>query len=507
MRAGERRASHRLRRVSAKNGRGRHDRADLKQIARKAMVEKGLEPDFSRDALTELAAIRGPASPAPGGAMRDLRERLWVSIDNDDSRDLDQLTVSEPLPGGGVKVFVAIADVDALVPKGGALDAHAARNTTSVYTAAEIFPMLPEKLSTDWTSLNEAEDRLAVVVEMSFRPDATLDASDVYRAAVRNKAKLAYDAVSVGLTGGAWPEKAAADAGVREQLLAQDVIAQALRARRHEEGALDLETIEPKAVFAEDAIVDLRVQEKNRARQLIEDFMIAANGVTARFLAARGFSALRRVVRSPERWAKIVAVAAERGARLPAEPDSKALEDFLTRQRRADPLRFPDLSLVIVKLMGAGEYVVERPGQPAIGHFGLAVRDYTHSTAPNRRYPDLITQRLLKAALASQPTPYEPAELARLAAHCTEQEDDADKVERQVRKSAAALLLESRIGQRFDGVVTGASEKGTWVRVFEPPAEGKLVHGFDGLEVGDKLRVKLISTDVERGFIDFVRIG
>ncbi|HEY1253101.1 MAG TPA: RNB domain-containing ribonuclease [Thermoanaerobaculia bacterium] len=470
------------------------------------MVEKGLEPDFSRDALAELAAIRGPAAPS-GPGIRDLRERLWVSIDNDDSRDLDQLTVSEPLPGGGVKVFVAIADVDALVPKGGALDAHAARNTTSVYTAAEIFPMLPEKLSTDWTSLNEGEDRLALVAEMAFLPDATLSHADVYRAAVRNKAKLAYDSVSVGLTGGAWPEKAAATAGVTEQLRAQDAIAQALRKRRAEEGALDLETLEPKAIFADDTIVDLRIQEKNRARQLIEDFMIAGNGVVARFLASRGFSSIRRVVRSPERWAKIVAVAAERGAKLPPEPDSKALEEFLSAQRRRDPLRFPDLSLVIVKLMGAGEYVVERPGQAPIGHFGLAVRDYTHSTAPNRRYPDLITQRMVKSALASQPAAYSPAELTPLASHCTEQEDDADKVERLVRKSAAALLLESKIGQRFDAVVTGASEKGTWVRIFDPPAEGKLVHGFDGLEVGDKLRVKLVSTDVERGFIDFVRVG
>jgi exoribonuclease-2 len=488
------------------NRNGRHDRADLKEIARRAMVEKGLEPDFSRDALAELGALKGPAAAA-GAGIRDLRDRLWVSIDNDDSRDLDQLSVSEPLPDGGVRILVAIADVDALVPKGGALDAHAARNTTSVYTAAEIFPMLPEKLSTDWTSLSEAEDRRAMVVDMSFRADATLTASDIYPATVRNKAKLAYDSVSVGLTGGTWPEKAASTPGVTDQLRAQDAIAQALRERRHEEGALDLETIEPKAVFAGDAIVDLRIQEKNRARQLIEDFMIAANGVGARFLAARGFSALRRVVRSPERWAKIVAVAAERGAKLPPEPDSRALEEFLSTQRRKDPLRFPDLSLVIVKLMGAGEYVVERPGQTPIGHFGLAVRDYTHSTAPNRRFPDLITQRLVKAALAGAPTPYDDAELSALAAHCTEQEDDADKVERLVRKSAAALLLESRLGQRFDGVVTGASEKGTWVRIFDPPAEGKLVHGFDGLEVGDKLRVKLISTDVERGFIDFVRIG
>ena len=488
------------------NRNARHDRADLKALARRAMVEKGLQPDFSRDALAELDSIRGPAAPR-GDGIRDLRDLLWVSIDNDDSRDLDQLTVSEPLPGGGVKVFVAIADVDALVHQGGALDAHARINTTSVYTAAEIFPMLPEKLSTDLTSLNEGEDRLAVVVEMSFDRDGTLAASDVYRAAVRNKAKLAYDSVAQGLTGGAMPDKAAAVPGVPEQLRIQDSIAQALRGRRHEEGALDLETIEPRAVFADDAIVDLRVQVKNRARQLIEDFMIAANGVTARFLATRGFAALRRVVRSPERWQKIVDVASEYGARLPPAPDSRALEEFLAKQRRTDPVRFPDLSLVIVKLMGAGEYVVERPGQPSIGHFGLAVRDYTHSTAPNRRYPDLITQRLLKAALTGAPAPYDTGQLSALAVHCTEQEDDADKVERQVRKSAAALLLETRLGQRFDGVVTGASDKGTWVRIFAPPAEGKLVHGFDGLEVGDKLRVKLISTDVERGFIDFVRVG
>ena len=471
------------------------------------MVEKGLEPDFSRDAMAELDAIRG-AAPATGVPnLRDMRGRPWMSIDNDDSKDLDQLTLAEPGVNGATRIFVAVADVDAVVAKGTAIDAHARRNTTSVYTAAEIFPMLPEKLSTDLTSLNEGVDRLALVVEMDVEKDGSLARSDIYRAAVHNQAQLAYDSVSVGLTGGDFPEKAKELAGAIEQLHLQDTVAQTLRGRREDEGALDLETIEPKAVFANDEIVGLAVQQKNRARQLIEDFMIAANGVTARFLAAKGLASLRRVVRSPERWQKIVAVAAELGERLPAEPDSRALEQFLRKRRKTDPLRFPDLSLVIVKLMGAGEYVVERPGQPAIGHFGLAVRDYTHSTAPNRRFPDLITQRLLKAALAGDPTPYSSAELSPLATHCTEQEDDADKVERLVRKAAAALLLEQRIGQRFDGVVTGASEKGTWVRIFEPPAEGKLVHGFDGLEVGDKLRVKLISTDVERGFIDFVRMG
>jgi exoribonuclease II len=484
----------------------RHDRADLKQIARQAMVDKGLEPDFSRDVLAELSAIHGPA-PVPASGVRDLRDRLWVSIDNDDSRDLDQLSVAETRPGGTTAVLVAIADVDAVVGRGSAIDRHAATNTTSVYTAAEIFPMLPEKLSTDYTSLNENGDRLALVVDMIVAPNGSLGATEVYRAAVRNKSKLAYDSVSVGLEGGEFPEHARAVAGVVDQLRQQDGVAQALRRRRHDQGALDLETIEPRAVFDGDTIVNLSLQEKNRARQLIEDLMIAANGVTARFLADRKFAALRRVVRSPERWQRIVAVAAQYGEKLPPQPDARSLEAFLMKRQKADPLRFPDLSLVIVKLMGAGEYVVERPGEAAIGHFGLAVRDYTHSTAPNRRFPDLITQRLLKAALAGQPTPYPAAELESLAAHCTEQEDDADKVERQVRKSAAALLLEQRIGQAFDAVVTGASDKGTWARIFDPPAEGKIVHGFDGLQVGDRLRVKLISTDVEKGFIDFVRIG
>ena len=471
------------------------------------MVDKGLEPDFSRDVLSELESIRS-AAPVGVAGVRDLRDRLWVSIDNDDSRDLDQLTLSESLPDGRIRIYVAIADVDALVSKGSAIDAHARTNTTSVYTPAEIFPMLPEKLSTDLTSLNEGQERLAVVAEMDFEKDGALARSGLYRAAVHNKAKLAYDSVAVGLEGGAMPRKAEETPGVPEQLRVQDEVAQALRTRRQEEGALDLETIEPRAVFdADDAVVDLAVQSKNRARQLIEDFMIAANGVTARFLAGRGIASLRRVVRSPERWGKIVALAAETGHRLPAEPDARALELFLVARRRADPLRFPDLSLVVIKLMGAGEYVVERPGQAPIGHFGLAVRDYTHSTAPNRRYPDLITQRLVKAALAGEPPAYDAGELSSLAEHCTEQEDDADKVERQVRKSAAALLLERRTGDRFDAVVTGASEKGTWVRVFQPPVEGKLVHGWEGLEVGDRLRVKLVSTDVERGFIDFVRIG
>jgi exoribonuclease II len=484
-----------------------HHKSDLIEIARQAMSDRGLLPDFSAEVSQALAAIKGPA-PVSGGSIRDLRALLWCSIDNDDSRDLDQLSVSQELAEGAVKILVAIADVDELVSKGDAIDGHARQNTTSVYTAAQIFPMLPERLSTDLTSLADDQDRLSIVVEMTIGVDGSLGASDVYRAAVHNRAKLAYSSVGAWLEGkGELPAAAARVPGMDAQLRIQDRVAQKLRERRHEQGALELETIEPRAVFDGDEVVDLKVEAINRARVLIEDFMIAANGVTARYLQAKGLASLRRVVRSPERWQRIVAVAKEYGENLPPEPDSAALEAFLAKRRKADPLRFPDLSLVIVKLMGAGEYIVERPGQPAIGHFGLAVRDYTHSTAPNRRFPDLITQRLLKAALAGKPSPYSGAELDALAAHCTEKEDDADKVERQVRKSAAALLLEARIGERFDGVVTGVSDKGTWVRIFAPPVEGKLVHGFDGLAVGQKVRVKLISTDFERGFIDFVRSG
>jgi exoribonuclease-2 len=484
-----------------------HQRSDLKEIARQAMIDRGLLPDFSPEIAKELAAINGPA-PVTGNAFRDLRNLLWCSIDNDDSRDLDQLTVSEELSGGAVKVLVAIADVDAIVVKNSAIDGHARQNTTSVYTAAEIFPMLPERLSTDLTSLSENEDRLALVVEMTVGQDGSVTGSDIYRAAVHNRAKLAYNGVGAWLEGkGTLPDAAARVEGMDGQLRTQDRAAQKLRGLRQEQGALELETIEPRAVFDGEAVVDLKVDALNRARQLIEDFMIAANGVTARYLESKGLSSFRRVVRSPERWQRIVAVAKEVGETLPGEPDSRALAAFLAKRRKADPVRFPDLSLVIVKLMGAGEYVVERPGQVAAGHFGLAVRDYTHSTAPNRRFPDVITQRLLKAALGGSRAPYGDAELEELAAHCTEKEDDADKVERQVRKSAAALLLESRIGERFDAVVTGASDKGTWVRVLAPPVEGKLAHGFEGAAVGQKLRVKLIRTDFERGFIDFVRSG
>ncbi|MEO6015608.1 MAG: RNB domain-containing ribonuclease [Polaromonas sp.] len=481
----------------------RHNRSDLARIATRVMSERGLQPEFSPRVAQQLASINAAASETDEG-IRDLTSLLWCSIDNDDSEDLDQLTVCEVLGNGAVKMLVAIADVDALVKKGTAIDDHAHANTTSVYTSARIFPMLPERLSTDLSSLNPHVDRLALVTEMIFDAGATLTASTVYRARVRNQAKLAYDAVSAWIEGaGELPAAAAAVPGMQEQLHLQDTLAQQLRMLRHAQGSLEFETFQPRAVFEGEQVVDIRQQVQNRARQLIEEVMIATNGCAARYLVSRGGASLRRVVRSPERWLRIRAVAQEYGETLPADPDAKALEAFLIKRRKADPLRFPDLSLVIVKLMGRGEYVVEAQGGLPIGHFGLAVREYTHSTAPNRRFPDLITLRLIKAKLAGTAPPYSLTELGQLAVHCTQQEDAAQKVERQVRKSEAALVLESRVGQRFEGVVTGSSDSGVWVRVFSPPAEGRLTNDGAGVKVGDKVRVQLVSTNVERGFIDF----
>jgi exoribonuclease II len=482
----------------------RSDRLRLRTIAFATMRARGLDPDFSPSELAEAAAIEPPRTAEE--PLRDLRNLLWCSIDNDDSRDLDQLSASEALKGGDVRVFVAIADVDTAVPKSSALDRHAAVNTTSVYTPGVIFPMLPERLSTDLTSLNEAEDRLAVVTEIVVSGDGGLKKSAVYGAVVRNRAKLAYNAVGAWLTGaGPLPPAAAKVRGMDEQLRMQDRAAQALSEARHRIGALDFETIEVEHVFDGDRLRDVQAQRKNRAKALIENLMIAANGVTARFLDAHGFVSLRRVVKSPERWDRIRRLAEETGDHLPPEADSTALAALLARRREADPETFPDFSRSVIQLLGSGEYVVDPPGAEPPGHFGLAVRDYTHSTAPNRRYPDLITQRLLKATLAGRSSPYGIGELEKLAAHCTQQEDAANKVERQMRKAAAALVVESRIGETFSAIVTGASSKGTWVRVTAPPIEGKLVDGERGLDVGDRVRVRLAGVNVERGFIDFER--
>jgi VacB/RNase II family 3'-5' exoribonuclease len=488
-------------------------RALLQSIAHRVMLERGLLPDYSSEVLAELGRLQHPAAtdgaPVEGPVeIRDMSDLLWASIDNDDSRDLDQLTVAEAMPDGKAKILVAVADVDALVKNDSAIDGHARHNTTSVYTAAEIFSMLPEKLSTNLTSLNFNEERLSIVIEMVINADGTLQDSEIHRARVTNHAKLTYNGVAAWLTGnGNTPEAVAAVPGLEENLRLQDLTAQRMKDLRHIHGALSLETIEAKPVFDGDQIRSLEIEEKNRAREIIEDFMVGANGVTARYLSSRKSPSLRRVVRVPKRWERIVEIARDHKISLPDIPDSKALEEFLIKAKAADPLRFPDLSLAVIKLLGAGEYVAELPDGNVPGHFGLAVKDYAHSTAPNRRYPDLLTQRLLKAALDSKPVPYRMDELELLAAHCTQAEDAANKVERQVGKSAAALLLESRIGEKFEAIVTGASEKGTWVRLLAMPVEGKLVSGFEGMDVGRQMRVQLTSLDIQRGFIDFKRIN
>ena len=470
------------------------------------MMEKGLLPDFSAQAMDELNGIH-EAATAVDKSTRDLRNLLWCSIDNDDSRDIDQLSVAEAMSGGFVKILVAIADVEAIVKKPSALNDHAKHNTSTVYTAAEIFSMLPEKLSTDLTSLNFESDRLAIVIEIVVAEDGSLQRSDIYRATVRNRAKLAYNSVAAWLEGtGPMPQEISRVVGLDENIQLQYHIAQKLKSLRHQHGALGLETIEARPVFEGEEIKNLTAEKRNAAKDIIEDFMITANGVTARYLEAHHLASMRRVVRVPKRWDRIVELASEHGFTLSKEADSKALDNFLLSAKTADPIRFPDLSLSVIKLLGAGEYVVQIPGNKSAGHFGLAVNDYAHSTAPNRRFPDLITQRLLKAAMMDDAMPYTIDELDLLARHCTENEDAVKKVERRVAKSAAAMVLESRMHQRFDAIVTGASAKGTWIRLMHPPIEGRLVNGFEGADVGHRIRVQLVFVDVERGYIDFKKV-
>jgi VacB/RNase II family 3'-5' exoribonuclease len=472
----------------------------LWKVAHEAMRERGLLPDFSHEVLAEVNAL-GRAASDPG--TRDMRSLLWASIDNDDSRDLDQLSVAADASSPGEDtIFVAIADVDALVLKGSDIDAHAQTNTTSVYTAVEIFPMLPERLSTDLTSLNPDADRLAMVVEMTVDEGGSVTRSSIYRATVRNHAKLAYNAVAAWLDGdGPEPPALAAVAGLGAQVRRQRRVAERLKRKREARGTLELDTLESRPILRDRTLADLAPDESNHAKELIEDFMVAANGVVARYLAGKGYAFIRRILRTPERWDRIVLLARELGERLPVQPDALALDAFLRRRRAAEPDTFPDLSLAVVKLLGSGEYAVDGP--EGTGHFALAVEEYTHSTAPNRRYPDLLTQRVLKAALEGKPSPYSRGELASLAMHCTAQQKNAAKVERQVAKSAAAQILSSRIGATFRGIVTGASDKGTWVRISHPTTEGRVVRGADGLDVGDRVTVKLLRTDIDRGFIDF----
>ena len=480
------------------------NRFHLAKIAQEALLSRGLRTEISKEAMKQVESMQ-ELEIVIHDHTRDQRHLLWCSIDNDDSMDLDQLTVSMRDHNNRHHILVAIADVDAYVKKNSAIDEQAKSNTTTVYTSAQVFSMLPEKLSHGLTSLNPGVDRWALVCDMVFDTQGALEGFEIYLSCVKNHCKLAYDAVSDWLEGHqVLPLPAQHVPGMEDQLRVQDATAQKLRHLRHLQGSLEFETFQPIAQFEGGTIMGLTLQPHNRARQLIEEFMIAANGCTSRFLASHQGASLRRVVRSPEKWMRIVDLAHHYGSSLPNEPDAKALELFLSEQRKKDPLRFPDLSLVIVKLMGRGEYVVERHDQKAIGHFGLAVKDYTHSTAPNRRYPDLITLRQIKAILNCEPSHYSLSELEELALHCSSQEDAAQKVERQMRKCDAAMLLYSRVGQYFDGLITGVNDKGSWVRIFSPPAEGRLIGPLPALKVGQKVRVKLISTHVEKGFIDFV---
>jgi VacB/RNase II family 3'-5' exoribonuclease len=481
---------------------------DLRAVAYQTMLDAGFAPDIPPEVEREVQALDERQQAAVEPSARDLRSLLWSSIDNPESRDLDQVEFAERQPGGAIRVLVAIADVDAFVPAGSATDRHAAENATSVYTGVTTFPMLPERLSNDLTSLLEGEDRLAVVIDMLVDEDGSVPASTVYCARIQNHAKLDYESVGAWLEDAAPPPgKVVAIAGLEQQLRLQNEVTGRLRELRRRNGALDLETIEASTVVADGAVVDLTVKHKNRARYLIENFMIGANSAMAAFLERQGSPAIQRVVRSPERWPRIMEIAASSGVRLPMQPDSRALADFLAQQRVANPEHFPDLSLAVVKLLGSGQYDAVEPGVEHPGHFGLAAHDYTHATAPNRRYADLVIQRLLKAALAGQPPPYTMANLAAIAECCTERDKAAKKVELRMRKIAAAALLSRRIGEVFDAIVTGVTEKGTFARLLAPPAEGRVVRGEQGLDVGDRVRLRLTATDPTRGFIDFERAG
>ena len=476
---------------------------DLQATAKEIMMQHGFQPDFAPEVTAQLAALKQhPSTPYNG--VRDLRNLLWSSIDNDTSRDLDQIEVAEGDLNGDVKIMVGIADVDSCVARQTPIDQHAARETTTVYTGVRNFPMLPEELSTGATSLLENQDLLSIVIEFVVDSEGNLKSQDVYRALVRNKAQLQYNSVGAWLEGkAAAPAKVAASSDLQAQLKLQDQVAQRLKTQRYQHGALNLQTDETHPLVLNDKVVDLVKQQKNRATELIEDFMVAANGVVARRLES--VSSLRRIVRTPKRWDRIVQLAATKGETLPAQPDSKALNDFLLRRKAADPDHFADVSLVVIKLIGPGEYVLERPGDVISGHFGLAVQDYTHSTAPNRRFADVVTQRLIKAMLSGQKNPYSDDELTAIAANCTQKEDAARKVEREMAKRLAAVAMQSRIGEVFDAIVTGVTDHGTFVRVLQPHIEGLLAQGQQGLDVGDKLRAKLTRTDPRKGYIDFAR--
>jgi len=478
---------------------------DLFAAARQEMINEGFQPDFPPETKDQLEAVRSRLASGTDTSLRDLRSRLWSSIDNNTSRDLDQAEAAERV-SAGIRVLIAIADVDSDVPIGSPLDKYAAAETTSVYTGIRTFPMLPEQLSTDLTSLNQDVDRAAVVVDFIVASDGSITSGSIYRALVRNQAQLTYNGVGPWLEGtAAAPPKVAASADLAHQLKLQDEAAQALFEERQRLGALNIDRVEAEPVIADGQVQGINVRAKNRATELIENFMVAANGVMARTLMSAGSSAIRRVVRTPERWQRIVDLAARYGDKLPPQPDSGALNLFLQRRKTADAVHYADISLAVIKLMGPGEYVLARPGDKDQGHFALAVQDYTHSTAPNRRFADLVTQRLIKSILSSQPSPYSDQQLDAVARNCTLKEDAARKVERVMNKRIAAVALQHRIGETFAAVVTGVTPKGVFVRISDPPAEGILMRGQQGVDVGDQLRVKLVSTDPQRGYLDFAK--
>lgn len=475
---------------------------DLKARAALEMRDEGFEPEFPPDAEAQVRQIS--AAPERLLDTRDLRELLWSSIDNQESRDLDQIEVADRLDNGNIRLRIGVADVDETVALGSPIDRHAAHNCCSVYTGVIVFPLLPNPLSTDRTSLLQDQDRSAVVIEMEVDANGAVANSAVYRAMVRNRAQLVYETVGDWLDGeGPIPDRIADVPGMEPQIRLQAEAAERLQARRLREGALEFETVEARPIVEGDRIVDLTVPTKNPARQMIENFMISANTTMATFLEQRGVGSIQRVVRSPQRWPRIVEIAARYHYTLPQEPDPLSLSKFLASRRKADPARFPDLSLSIVKLMGPGEYTVVRSPEERTGHFGLAVYSYTHSTAPNRRFADLVVQRAVKSTLAGAPPPYADDDLAQVAARCTERENAARKVERFMRKAVAAVWLHDRIGETFDAIVTGASPKGTYVRVLQTPVEGRVTRNEEGLDVGDRTRVRLIGTDPNRGYIDF----
>lgn len=481
---------------------------DLTSIAVRAMTGAGLATEFTDEVLRDAQALREAGSEIKAdGPVKDMRRLLWSSIDNSESRDLDQLEYVERLPDGRIRLLIGIADVDAFVPKGSVIDRRAFVNTVSVYTPAVIFHMLPEQLSSGITSLLEGEDRLALVIELVLTREGVVFSRDVYRAIVRNHAKLTYEEVGMWLENRSQiPAGIARVSGLEEQIRLQLETTKLLHALRKENGALELETVEVEPVLLDGEVIRLDIKRPNRAQQIIENFMIAANTSMAEFLEERGVPSLRRVVRTPERWNLIVKMAKSYGVSLPPRPDSRSLSDFLDERRAKAPAKYIDLSLAVLKMMGSGEYLVEAPGLEQEGHFGLAVHDYTHSTAPNRRYPDLITQRCLKAAISGESFPYTRGELEEIAERCNRMEDAARKVERTTKKAAIAVLLSSRVGEVFEGIVTGVKEKGTFVQLVSPPADGRIVRGEEGLSVGEKVRVRLVSTEPERGFIDFTYV-